>query len=744
MNQSETIIDRDASLNYHDSQPIHLPGSIQPHGVLVVLTQSLQIVQVSDNVQKFFGKKPEELLNQHFNQLLDAKLIAAFEQQLAQTKADSTSFKFAINTPIGYQYFNIIAHRTEVDGILLEIEPSESSQPTSLLSHGLMSDAITQMQQTDKLNDFLHLVVDTVQKITGFDRVMVYKFDQDGAGSVVAEVKHEELSPYLGLHYPASDIPKPARELYTRNKLRFIPDFNAEVSYLIPQNHPQTQKPLDLSCAVLRSVDSCCVKYHQNMNAGALLVISLIHEQKLWGLISCHHQTPKYLPDEIRTACKFFGQIVSLELANKVITEELDYKNKLKSLQSQFIESISQANNFIDALVHPASRLLNLVSAGGCAVCLDDEITIVGNVPDIEAVRNLIEWTNTNINDDLFSTNSLPKIYADAEAFKDTASGLLMLRISRVRRYCILWFRPEVTQTVNWAGNPNLIFNLDVDGNFTLSPRQSFELWKETVCLTSLPWKQCELDIAYDLRSAIVSIVLNKADELAKIVLELERSNRELDSFAYAASHDLKEPLRGIHNYSTILLEDYGHLLNTEGISYLNTLVTLTQRMELLIDALLRLSQLGQAEIEKKSTDLNELLSRVMEVFRASRQPKSFDIRIQRPLPTVECDAILVSEVFSNLISNALKYSSRTSQSISIGYIESASPIFYIRDNGIGIRPHHQETIFRLFKRLHSQEKYGGGTGAGLAIAKKIVERHGGKIWVESIYGEGSTFFFTL
>jgi two-component system, chemotaxis family, sensor kinase Cph1 len=165
--------------------------------------------------------------------------------------------------------------------------------------------------------------------------------------------------------------------------------------------------------------------------------------------------------------------------------------------------------------------------------------------------------------------------------------------------------------------------------------------------------------------------------------------------------------------------------------------------MDSLIDVLLRLSQLGQAEIQKKSTDLNELLSRVVFVFHASRQPKSLDIRIPRPLPTVECDATLASEVFSNLISNAFKYSDRTDQWIEVGYLASPQ-VFYVRDNGIGIQPHHQETIFRLFKRLHSQEKYGGGTGAGLAIAKKIVERHGGKIWVESTYGKGSTFFFTL
>lgn len=320
---SETPINETDSLNYHDTQPIHIPGSIQPHGVLLVLTPSLQIVQISDNTQKYFGKTPEELLNQHLNQLLDNQQIAVVEQQLGETTANSTSFKLAIPTPTGNQHFDIIAHRTSV-GIILEIEPTALLQPISLLSfHGLMSnampwatisDGIAQMQQTSKLDDFLHLVADKVQKITGFDRVMVYKFDEDGSGSVIAEIKSDDSSPYLGFHFPATDIPKPARELYTRNKLRFIPDFNASSSYLIPQNHPQSLQPLDLSYAVLRSVDSCCIKYHQNMDVAALLVISLVQDQKLWGLISCHHQTPKYLTYETRMLCELFGQIVSLEL----------------------------------------------------------------------------------------------------------------------------------------------------------------------------------------------------------------------------------------------------------------------------------------------------------------------------------------------------------------------------------------------------------------------------------------------
>ncbi|WP_414564829.1 MULTISPECIES: ATP-binding protein [unclassified Anabaena] len=743
MSQSEDNFARTTSLTNHHRIPIHIPGSIQPHGVLLALNNQLEIQQVSNNTQEYLGKDVDDLLGQPLSYLLNAKQVAVVKQCLGKKVGSAKVFEVTINTLHRNRYFYGITHRTE-DYVILELEPKDAALALSFLKfQALAGEAIAQMQETSNLTEFLHLVAKQIQEITEFDRVMVYQFDQQGAGSVVAEVKRDDLSTYLGLHYPATDIPAPARELYKRCCWRFIPDINAQPVQLLPQENP----PLDLSYSVLRSFDACCAEYHQNMGVTSLLVISLIENQQLWGLISCHHQTPKYLPYEVQKICEFLGQIASSELAHKISHSQWDYKVKLKSLQSEFLESISQADNFIDALIKPEIRLLDLVSAFGAAVCLDNEITLVGTTPNIHQVQALIEWADTQVNDNLFASDSLPKFYPEATAFKDAASGLLLLRISKVRRYYILWFRPEVIQTVNWAGNPNDSLKVEADGSVTLCPRKSFAAWQETVRLTSLPWQECELDSAIALRNAIVGIVLSKADELAKINLELERSNQELASFAYAASHDLKEPLRGIYNFSTVLLEDYNQVLDDEGIECLETVVTLSVRMETLINALLRLSQLGQVQLHRQATNLNELINHVIDVFRASRQETQFiDIRIPRPLPTIQCDRVLVNEIFSNLIGNAFKYNEKPNQWVEIGYLDTDEHplVFYVRDNGIGIPEHHLETIFRLFKRLHSQEKYGGGAGAGLAIVKKIVELHDGQIWVDSTLGVGSAFYFTL
>ncbi|MCP6763017.1 MAG: ATP-binding protein [Fischerella sp. CENA71] len=764
-------------LTSHDDLSFN-PGSIQPHGVLLALSTQLVILQVSSNTQDYLGKRPQELLGQPLSSLLDALCLEAIAQ-LPINEIDTINYlKLSVRTNEGKRDFDGFVHRVE-NTIILELEPTQSPVPVNFLNiHTLIKGAIAKLKRTNNLIDFLQLTAQQVRNITGFDRVMVYQFDHQGAGVVIAEVKTEELSPYLGLHYPATDIPRGAKDLYKRNPLRIIPCIHAQPVELIPTADDTT---LDLSLSVLRSVDPCCVEYHQNMGVAALMVIPLIKDEKLWGLISCHHQTPRYVPYEIRAGCEFLGQIVSSELANKVIQEEVDYKIRLESLRSSVVESISQADNFRDALIQPEPRLLGIVGATGAAVCLDSEISLLGATPDIENVRSLITWADAQEKDNIFYTDSLPKLYPEAETFKDTASGLLLLRISKLRHYYILWFRPEVIRTVNWAGNPNESIQVNSDGTITLCPRKSFEKWQELVRLTSVPWQKCELDSALSLRNAIVGIVLKKAEELAKINQELETINRELASFAYAASHDLKEPLRGIYNYSIILLEDYASVLDEDATDYLQTVISLSVRMETLINGLLRLSQLGQAALHLQAVNLNELLEQVINVFDASHQQHNLEIRIPKALPTIQCDPVLVNEVFSNLITNAFKYNDKAEKWVEIGYLDredagnqetqrqgetenlnerlSASPhpslstsfldsqpaiTFYVRDNGIGIPVHHHQTIFKLFKRLHTQEKYGGGTGAGLAIAKKIIERHGGQIWVESTAGEGSTFYLTL
>jgi signal transduction histidine kinase len=231
--------------------------------------------------------------------------------------------------------------------------------------------------------------------------------------------------------------------------------------------------------------------------------------------------------------------------------------------------------------------------------------------------------------------------------------------------------------------------------------------------------------------------------ELEERNTELQRSNQELDDFAYIASHDLKEPLRGIHNFASFLLEDYRDKLDDDGRSKLETLTRLSRRMETLIDSLLQYSRLGRVDLAIADVDLNEIVGEVLDSIGIGLRENRVEVRIPRPLPLVRCDPVRVRELYYNLIVNAMKYNDKPEKWIEIGW-EGHPPAFYVRDNGIGIQERHHEAIFRIFKRLHGRDKFGGGTGAGLTIVKKIVERHSGRIWVDSAIGEGTTVHFTL
>jgi two-component system, chemotaxis family, sensor kinase Cph1 len=746
-----------------DREPIHIPNLIQPHGVLLAISaDTYQILQISLNTKEMLGVEPQQLLNQPLTKLLGDKQVKAIEQCLAKDFDHINPLLIKLDGNQSALHFEGVVHLNGAI-IILELEPSLQNQKANFDDfYWFIKSPLNRIQRTNSLTELCNAIALEIKSITGFDRVMIYRFDESGSGTVIAEAAEAELEPFLNLRYPATDIPQQAKYLYTLNFLRLIPDAAYNPVGLTPQSNPLTSEPLDLSMSVLRSVSPLHTEYLANMGVAASMSISLMKNKQLWGLIACHHHTPKKVTYEIRTVCEFIAQIVSFELAAKEDSQNSDYQMKLKSIQSQFVANISQAKELETGLTQNPQSLLDLVGAAGVALCFGEDMTVIGNTPEKSAIIELLPWLETQFNGDVvYETTHLAGVYPSASSYTQVASGLLALLISRVEKTFIIWFRPEVVQTVEWGGNPHKALEIEEDGSLRMSPRKSFAKWQETVTGSSLPWQTCEVQAALELRSSIIGIVLRKADELAQINQELSRSNSELDAFAYIASHDLKEPLRGIYNYSSFLIEDYGEILGEDGTDKLNTLMRLTHRMEDLINSLLHYSRLGRAALELKPIDLNDLLAGVLDVMKMSARDTQVEFNIPRPLPTINCDRTQVNELFTNLISNGIKYNEQTKKIIEIGYLDPEDPvvvkkmsksaqnqavktIFYVRDNGIGIREKHLESIFRIFKRLHGQKKYGGGTGAGLTIAKKIVERHGGEIWVESVYQQGSTFYFTL
>ncbi len=426
------MIDETIDLTNCDREPIHIPGLIQPHGVLLVLHEStLKIVQVSSNTQDVIGYQPKALLGKPLVDLLDAEQVQLIQQCLAGDFEHINPLKLSIARGKQTIAFDGIVHRSDAI-VVLELEPKTAKRATDFFDfYQQVRGTVTHLQKAPILLDMCQVAVKEVRRITGFERVMVYQFDPEGAGSVIAEATDHEV-PYLGLHYPPSDIPKQARQLYTLNWLRLIPDANYQPVALVPATNPLTDQPLDLSLSVLRSVSPLHLEYLKNMGVTASMSISLMHDRKLWGLIACHHSSPKYVPYDTRTVCEFIGQVMSVELANKNASEDTDYKMHLKTLLTQFVEALSQSEYFLDSMVQLESPLLELVNATGAAICSDDQCVRVGKAPSEEAILALLEWLKPHLQHGLFETRSLSKLYPAAEPFEAIASGVLALEISKV------------------------------------------------------------------------------------------------------------------------------------------------------------------------------------------------------------------------------------------------------------------------------------------------------------------------
>lgn len=758
--------DQPVDLTNCEREPIHIPSRIQSHGVLLALREpDFLILQVSSSVDALLGVTVSELLGKPLDVLLQPSDLEVLQEACRHQRLDDNPVHVLTLQILGGETrFDAIVHRRQ--GVLvLELEPmlEEASRHDT---YALVRQAVPLIQSARTLTQMYDAAAQQVRRINGFDRVMVYQFDADGHGSVVAESKRDDLDALLGLHYPASDIPAQARRLYTLNLLRLIADVEDMPSDIVPILNPVTGTVLDMSFCVLRSISPVHVQYLKNMGVAASMSISILQDGKLWGLIACHHNTPRFLSYDIRTACEFLGQVVSLQLATKQDATDVTYRIRLKDIQAQLVTLMANEPAYQEGLVRHRPNLLDFIEAEGAVVCTDGVLLCLGQVPDSAFLAEFLAWLAARSEEEVFATDALAELFPAAGAFQQAASGVLAIVVSPAQQHYLLWFRPERVQTVSWAGDPNRPVEVQEDITRPLSPRRSFAQWKETVRGKSLPWKSVEIEAAQEFRRAFVGVILHKAGQLEALNSQLQRSNEELDAFTYIASHDLREPVRGIRNYVTFLREDYGSAMDRAGQEQLETLLRLTQRMETLIDSLLLYSRVGQQELSLEAIDLNRLVEETLEALRPRLQQTQMEVRIPHALPTVSCDGVQAASLFSNLLSNAIKYNDREQRWVEIGVLEeeeariqlakqvlqeplSVLPhpiplVFYVRDNGIGIRERHLDLIFRIFKRLHSQEEFGGGTGAGLTIARKMAQRHGGQLWVSSVYGEGTTFYFTL
>ena len=535
-----------------EQEPIHIPGLVQAHGVLLALSEPARpdsdwiIRQISANCAQSLGIETKDLLGASVSRLLGTGQALRLETALRELRPDESGWlRLILEGSEGAREFDAFVHR--YDGVV--IVELEWSTPIDTLAYlefqQQIQPSITRIQGSADLTDLCRTVVAEVRRLTGYDRVMVYRFDDAWNGVVIAEAVQDGVQSYLGQHFPASDIPAQARRMFLMNWLRMIPDVGYVPISLIPDSNPVTGRPLDMSRSLLRSPSPIHIEYLKNMGVGASLTISLIHNERLWGLIACHHCTPKHIPHMMRNGCEVIGRLTSALLAAKEENEDLEYKRRLKAIHQQLLKYMSEPEDFVGGLVKHSPNLLELTSAEGAAAAIHFEgrWTLIGQVPRIEDINGLVKWLNTAYPGlEFFSTDSLPSLYPPAEGFKELASGLLAISIPKSNQNYVLWFRPEVIQTVTWAGNPEKPAQLN-DRTVRLHPRKSFALWKERVRNKSLPWKPCELEAAAELRQSIVTIDLERQFRKERAARADTEAQRYRFAFLAEASRVLAESL---------------------------------------------------------------------------------------------------------------------------------------------------------------------------------------------------------
>lgn len=726
-----------------ENEPIHLIRLIQAHACLIACDSSdFSIIQVSDNTEAIIGYLPDKLLKSSLSEILPQRILSIIKAELAK-KGDFKQIN-PIRANIFYQnhaiYHNLIIHLNPDNILIVEVEPFDKIVNTTNFQYTL-SDAILNIQKAS-YKELFDQMAQEIKKITDFDRVMVYRFDNNNDGEVVAEAKEEFVEPYLGLKYPASDIPPQARALYLKNKTRLLTDVNIDSAQVIPVRTKITGKPLDLTYAVTRGLSPIHLEYLRNMKVQSTMSISIILDERLWGLIACHNYTPKFLDYSVRFTCQFMTQIFSghlaLESANLFRTSVL----KTNITRAKLFESMSEDYNIFDGLTAQEETVMNLVDCTGAAVITEHQISLLGITPTEEEVKELCMWLDDKTDAPVYCTNSLIEIYEPATKFKEKAAGILAIKFALNPNEFVVWFRPEVTQEVYWGGNPNKA--LSKEGN-RISPRKSFKKWKEIRSGFSRSWKKYELDAANSLRNDIREFIMQRFNEIKLLNKNMEAAYNELEMFSYSVSHDLSSPLRNIDGFAQILKEDYSDKMDEMGLEILNTITDSTKRMTILINDILNFSKLGRESMVFQIINTQELIDNALKEILPVYQDNPVELKVSDSLPELWGDKSLLQQLFINLISNAVKYSQKGK--MPVVEIEGKQTEDYtfvkIKDNGIGLDMKYANKIFGVFHRLVGEKEY-PGTGIGLAIVHRIISRHDGEISVDSKIGKETTFWVKL
>jgi light-regulated signal transduction histidine kinase (bacteriophytochrome) len=766
------------------SERIHQIGHVQPHGGLLAFSVDAahQIHHASQNILEFVGLRIDSVLNQPLSSLFQPSELKQIETLIGSLQEQSTASATMVSIRDGVKV-ELMLHVYRSDAMfILEMERHEGPQQEARLA-----DLLLQTQQTMLRTDayfeterYFNLLVQLVQSLTGYDSVMVYRFDAHWNGEIIAQSRVEAAPSYLGMHFPASDIPVQARRLYTTNLVRVVADVDAVPVPIVPELNPITGQPLDLTYSALRSLSPIHIEYLRNIGVHSSMVISLMQNDRLWGLVACHHLAPKPASMGLREAAIFISRLVSTRLSTLEAMEQRQLTIQADLVTGELLRALPMSS-VSEIMLRLMPKLQALLSASGMVVVVEGDIHVCGDTPAQSQIRQLLDWLAANPKSEVVLSDFLGKDCPALANSADTMAGILATPPSPDMRNSIIWLRKEKPQTINWAGKYEEGFVQNAAGNYRLTPRKSFELWSESWSGRSSPWTPVEVGVATMLALAIPESLAQKRrleeaqilqrqteaelrvhrNHLEELVQErtlalsiakeaAESASRAKTAFLSTVSHELRTPMNGIMGITSLALR------RTEEPKLLDYLGKIEQSSSRLLNIINDMIDISEIEAERLSLHpvefkLGQIINYVSNSVAASVLKKNLILNFEVAEKLAACalygDRDRLGQILLNLVENAIKFTAAGSIIVR-GQVTAADDThrsirFEVQDSGIGIRKDARARLFYAFEQAdNSATRQFGGTGLGLAICKQLVKMMDGDIGVDSIEGLGSTFFF--
>jgi light-regulated signal transduction histidine kinase (bacteriophytochrome)/CheY-like chemotaxis protein len=507
-----------------DREPIHIIGTVQSYGFLIAVSSADWVVtRASRNVSKWLDLEADQMIGRALNSFLRGDAIHDIRGHLQTVMMTQTVARaFGLQVTDGGLNCDVAIHVVD-DEIVIEFEPSAKN--TTNNSGAVVQTMIARLRQAEDLRNFYRAAAREMRALSGFDRVMIYRFDPDGSGEVIAESARSDIGSFLGQRYPASDIPVQARLMYQRNWLRIIPDIDAKPSPIHPALDGKG-RPLDLSMSILRSVSPIHIEYLRNMGIQASMSISIMEGGKLWGLFACHHYAPLNVSFDRRTAAELFGQMFSLLMESRERDGEAAYEERGRKLHNRLITAMAGEASRFESIINHLDEIADLLICDGIGLWINGGATVHGLTPTKDQFAGLIEQLNAMSIEDVYSQKDIGSVYPGGKEFAERAAGMMVVPLSRPARDYLIFFRKEVSRTVSWAGDPRKPVTPGPLGD-RLTPRKSFEIWRETVEGQSLPWSAADTRIAESLRVSLLEVILRLSD-LTEVERERAQQRQEL------------------------------------------------------------------------------------------------------------------------------------------------------------------------------------------------------------------------